>query len=253
MSRAGIKTIAATALLIFLSAAVSSWAFARKEEVCDVAADSALGVEDYATAVTLHRKLLGSHPNDALAHYHLGFAYGMLGRDADEISEYLAAVNLGFQKWDLFLNLGQAYLERHELAHATAALQTAASLGPEHAETHFNLALVYARRNRLPEALREITASRRLAPEDLDAGNTNAIICAEMDDLSCAQDTWTDLIQRAPDYAPARRNIVILRRRTTLIVQSKQHQELPDSQPEVTAGHVVGGQFFEDLLTKTSR
>jgi tetratricopeptide (TPR) repeat protein len=236
MSRAGTKTIAATALLIFLSGAVSSRATALDKEVCDVAADSALGVEDYATAVTLHRKLLSSHPNVALAHYHLGFAYGMLGREADEISEYHAAVNLRLQKWDLFLNLGLAYLGQHELASATAALETAASLGPEHPETHFNLAVVYERQNRLPDALREITVSRGLAPDDLDAANTNAIICAELDDLACAHDIWTSLIQRAPDYAPARSNVVILRRRTTLIVQSRQHRGLPYSQRD-TAGH----------------
>jgi Flp pilus assembly protein TadD len=163
--------------------------------VCDVTADFALGREDYSTAVTLHRELLSSHPNDALAHYHLGFAYGMVGRAGEEISEYLAAVNLGLDKWDLFLNLGLAFLGQHELAKATAALETAVLLGPEHAETHFNLALVYERQNRLQEALQEITTSRRLAPEDLDAANTNGIICAEMGDLSCAHDVWTHLVQ----------------------------------------------------------
>jgi Tfp pilus assembly protein PilF len=87
--------------------------------------------------------------NDALAHYHLGFAYGMVGRDAEEISEYLWAAKLGLHRWDLFLNLGLAYLEQHQLSNATAALETAVFLGPEHPETHFNLATVYERERRL--------------------------------------------------------------------------------------------------------
>ncbi len=213
MSRVATKVRSATVLLILLSAVVvSTRAAAADEEVCDGPADFALGREDYASAVTLHHKHLSSHPSDALAHYHLGFAYGMLGRPADEISEYLAAVNLGLHKWDLFLNLGLAYLEQKQLAEATRALETAALLGPEHAETHFNLALAYERRKSLGQALREIRVSRRLAPNDPDAANTNGIICAEMGNFSCANDVWTHLVQAAPDYAPARANLAMLTR-----------------------------------------
>ncbi len=89
----------------------------------------------------------------------------MLGRDPEEVSEYLMAARLGLKNWDLFLNLGLAYLGQREFARATEALETAVSLGPQHAEAHFNLAIVYENQNRLREALREITAARHLAPE----------------------------------------------------------------------------------------
>jgi Flp pilus assembly protein TadD len=211
MLRLGIKKQAAIALLIFASAIIiSTRAAAADSEACNVPADFALGEEDYPTAITLHRNFLISHPDDALAHYHLGFAYGMLGRRADEISEYLAAQRLHLKKWDLFLNLGLAYLEQQQLVNAAGALETAASIGPEHAETHFNLAIVYERQKRLDEALREITVSRRLAPDDPDAANTNAIICAEMGNLACARDIWTHLVQTAPSYAAARANLAML-------------------------------------------
>jgi tetratricopeptide (TPR) repeat protein len=204
-------TFIASALLTLLSAAYSSGALAADREICDIPADSALGQEDYATAATLHRRFLSVHPNDALAHYHLGFAYGMMGHRADEITEYLAAERLGLNKWDLFLNLGRAFLEQNQLPNAVGALETAISLDPKHAEAHYNLALVYERQSRLAEALEEITASRRLAPEDLDAANTNGIICAEMGNLSCARDVWTHTLEVAPDYSPARTNLVMLK------------------------------------------
>jgi len=203
-------TVTATALLIVLSAAATGMAAAADEQICDVTADFALGVEDYPRAIILHRKLLESHRNDALAHYHLGFAYGMVGQRAEEVTEYLEAAALGLHKWDLFLNLGLAYLEQQQLAKAAAAFETAVSLGPEHAETHLNLAIVYERERKLREALQEITASRRLAPEDPEAGNTNAIICAEMGDLACARDIWITLVRTVPDYTPARANLLIL-------------------------------------------
>lgn len=51
------------------------------------------------------RNLTTRSPN-----YHLGFAYGMSRRRADEINEYLMAARLGVHNLDLFLNLGLSSL-----------------------------------------------------------------------------------------------------------------------------------------------
>ncbi len=200
---------AITLVLLFLCVA-SSWATAPDDEICDVNADFALGLENYPTAIELHRNFLHAHNDNALAHYHLGFAYGMTGRSTDEIGEYLTAARLGLDKWDLFLNLGLAYLGGNEWSRAISTLQTAVLLGPDHAEAHFNLAIAYERSHRLPEALQEITASLHLAANDLDEHNTKAIICAEAGNLICARDEWVHLVQVAPDYTPARVNLAIL-------------------------------------------
>jgi tetratricopeptide (TPR) repeat protein len=204
--------LATAALLLVFSALTSSAAVKPDESVCDVAADLALGLSDYSTAIELHRGLLLSEGNNARAHYHLGFAYGMMGRTAKEISEYRAAIGLGLKNWDLFLNLGLAYFDRHELENATAAFETAVALGPQLAETHFNLAVAYERENRLHEALKEIVVSLSLAPDNMDAANTDAIICARMGNLMSARDIWKQLVQAAPDYAPARTNLAMLNR-----------------------------------------
>ena len=202
--------IAAITLALLLLWITSSQATASKDEICDVNADLALGLEDYPAAITLHRKVLLVHSDNALAHYHLGFAYGMTGHSRDEISEYLAAAKLGLSKWDLFLNLGLAYLGRDDWPKAINALRTAVLRGPDHPEAHFNLAIAYERGNRLREALQEIMVSLRLAPLDPDEGNMKAIICAELGDLICARDEWAHLVQVAPAYAPARVNLGIL-------------------------------------------
>jgi Flp pilus assembly protein TadD len=206
-------SILAAALLVFSSATASGLP-ARKADrlVCDVAADNALAAEDYPSAIDLHRKLLRLEKNNALAHYHLGFAYGMTGNVSKEINEYRTAISLGLNVWDLYLNLGLAYYDQNNLLGATAALGTAVLFGPEHAETHFNLAVVYERENRLPEALQEIISALALEPTDLDAANTYAIICARMGNLVGARDIWTQLVRTAPDYAPAGSNLAILNR-----------------------------------------
>jgi tetratricopeptide (TPR) repeat protein len=213
VSRLGIGLrllFAAIAPAVFLPCVASSWAAASKEEICDVDADFALGLGDYPAAITLHRNVLRAHNDNALAHYHLGFAYGMTGRKGDEINEYLAAARLGLDKWDLFLKLGLAYLGQNDGPKAIKTLQTAVLLGPHHPEAHFNLAIAYEKGNRLREALQEIIISLHQAPEDPDERNTKGIICAELGNLVCARDEWAHLVQAAPNYAPARVNLAIL-------------------------------------------
>src|SRR5260370_42488188 len=64
-------------------------------EICDAKADYSLGVEDYPETAKLHRLLVAANPNDALAHYHLGFANGILGRHGEELGECARAAPRG--------------------------------------------------------------------------------------------------------------------------------------------------------------
>jgi len=198
-----------TVALVF-AGVTSSWAAGSKEGICDVNADFELWLEDDPAAIALHRKVLRAHQESGLAHYHLGFAYGMTGRTTGEIREYLVAVRLGLDKWDLFLNLGLAHLAQKDWPNAIKALQIAVLLGPDHPEAHFNLAIAYEMSGRLRESIQEITASLHLAPKDPEERNAKAIICAKEGDLVCARDEWTHLTQVEPDYIPARVNLAIL-------------------------------------------
>ncbi len=93
-------------LLLCLSTACVASAVGGQEEICDVTADYALGLEDYPEAMSLHREVVRQHPDDALAYYHLGFAEGMMGDKRAELREYQLAATLGLRTWDLFLNIG---------------------------------------------------------------------------------------------------------------------------------------------------
>src|SRR5271166_6574208 len=161
-----------------------------EEQVCDVRADYALGFQNYAEAIRLHEDFLASHPDDALAHYHLGFAYSVTGRRTKELREYHKAVALKLDQWDLFLNLALADLEGGDLGKAIDALRTAAKLGPDHEEAPFDLALAYQQADRLPEALQEISTALFLEPKDPEARNMQAVIYAELGDLHLAREEW---------------------------------------------------------------
>ncbi len=202
--------ITAAIFVASLSIGSKSIAGVPQEGVCDVGADYCLGIEDYMDAIRLHREILSKDPHNALAHYHLGFAEGMIGDRMEEIGEYRQAAALGLRNWDLFLNLGLAQFERGDLKAARDSLLEAVVLGGEHPESHFNLALVDERCELLAEAEQETRASLLLSPEEPDALNLLAVIYAEEGKVARAAEIWLVLSQDEPDYEPAHRNLTIL-------------------------------------------
>ena len=199
-----------------------------EQQVCDVAADYALGVEDYSDAIRLHTEVVRERPDDALAHYHLGFAEGMIGDKTAEIREYQRAEELGLRNWDLFLNMGLALLENGDLEAATDSLRRSVLLGENHSESHFNLALVYERRGLLADAEREMLASLRLNPGQPDARNSLGVIYAEEGKNRGASQVWRELAREMPDYEPARRNLELLGRRMEIARrETRGHSEQP--------------------------
>jgi Flp pilus assembly protein TadD len=200
----------AAILVLSLSIGCNAIAGRAEEQVCDVGADYTLGVEDYPEAIRLHREVVRKHPDNALAHYHLGFAQGMMGNKRAEIREYQRAEALGLRNWDLFLNLGLAQLENGDLDAATDSLRRAVLLGEKHSESHFNLALVDERRGMLADAEHETLVSLRLNPGQPDARNLLGVISAQEGKTVRASLIWRELAHYVPDYEPARKNLALL-------------------------------------------
>ena len=219
---------AAAILLLSPSIACIARAGGGEQQVCDVAADYALGVENYSEAIRLHAEVVRERPDNALAHYHLGFAEGMVGDKTAEIREYQHAEELGLRNWDLFLNMGLAQLENGDLDAATDSLRRAALLGENHSESHFNLALVYERRGLLADAEREMLASLRLNPGQPEARNSLGVIYAEEGKNGGASLVWRELARDMPDYEPARRNLELLGSRIEIARgETRRHSEQP--------------------------
>ena len=202
---------AAVLLLAFsLGIARNAAAGSGEQQVCDVRADYALGVENYSEAIRLHSEVVRERPDDALAHYHLGFAQGMMGNRTAEVREYQRASALGLRNWDLFLNLGLAQLGNGDVDAATDSLRQAVFLGENHSESHFNLALVYERRGLHADAEREMLASLQLNPGQPDAQNALGVIYAQEGKTVSASLVWRELVREVPDYQPARTNLALL-------------------------------------------
>lgn len=224
--RPGICLLALIALVLQspIGARASAQSSSSDEQVCDPLADYFLGMEDYPEAIRRHRVVIDNDPTNALAHYHLGFAYGVVGQHREELAEYQKAIGLGLNDWQLFLNLGLLYLESGQTRDATEVLRLAALLGPERPETHFNLALAYEKRGALAQAEQEALLSLRIDPSQPDARNTLGAIYAEEGNYVRASQEWNELVGEIPDYTPARTNLAILQH-----VQSSGSKGAPDS------------------------
>jgi tetratricopeptide (TPR) repeat protein len=194
------------------NAAADTGGATGNDQVCNATADYFLGAEDYREAIATHQRVLAAHPDDALAYYHLGFAFGMTGDRIDEIADYRKAAALGLRQWDLYLNLGRALLEANDYDAASTALITAVALAPERPESHFNLALAYERRGMFAVAQEQLQASLQLDPKQPDARNMMGLIYAEERDFSRARQIWNGLVRAEPDFEPARTNLAILDR-----------------------------------------
>ena len=210
MRRIALIIVAATTLL--LSRPIPNDAIARgtEQQICDVGADYSLAVEDYSEAIRRHLDVVREHPDNALAHYHLGFALGIVGDRMAEVKEYQRAAALGLRSWDLFLNLGLAELEDGDLDAATKSLQRAVLFGADHSESHFNLALVDERRGMLVDAEHETLAALQLDPQQPDARNLLGVIYAQEGKAESASRVWHELVRDVPEYEPALANLAIL-------------------------------------------
>jgi len=208
--RIALVIVAVSSLLFSLRIPNDAIAGGTEQPVCDARADYFLGVEEYSEAIPLHLEVVRKHPDNAVAQYHLGFAFGMVGDRGAEVTEYQRAESLGLTSWDLFLNLGLAQLENGDLDAATGGLRRAVLFGENHPESHFNLALVEERREMLADAEHEILASLLLNPGQPDARNLLGVIYAQKGETSRASQIWRDLVRDVPDYQPARTNLETL-------------------------------------------
>ncbi|HUN57346.1 MAG TPA: tetratricopeptide repeat protein, partial [Candidatus Binataceae bacterium] len=181
------------------------------QAVCDPLADYYLGMEDYPDAIRRHREVIQRDPGNALAHYHLGFAYGAIGDHHDELDQYQKAIALGLNDWQLFLNLGLLYADDGRVGSAVDLMRLATLLGPYRPETHFNLGLLDERLGLYQPAEQEMLLSLRLDPDQLDARNQLGVIYAEEGNYRRAREEWTDLLTADPQYSPAHANLELLR------------------------------------------
>jgi tetratricopeptide (TPR) repeat protein len=193
---------------LLLSAGCSKGRFGKRTAIdktwaCDEEADDAMQQGAYGPGILLHQRLLQEEPENALAVYHLGYAYGQIGDHLKEAFHYEKAIALGFRENRIFFNLGMAYGELNQGQKAIRAFKKALDIDPDSADNHFGLAMAYQRTFADKLAEEEFLRAIDIAPEHLDARLYLSILYADMGDLQKAGGQLRKILEIDPTHKMA--------------------------------------------------
>ena len=87
---------------------------------------------DVLAAVDAYKKYLGSHEDDAEAHYNLGQTYANLGNYSEAIRQYRVATKLKTDDPDIYYDLGVAHTKLAQYDQAVAAFSKSLEIDPDY-------------------------------------------------------------------------------------------------------------------------
>jgi len=179
---------------------------AEKNWVCDNEADEAMKRQDYEMAIPLHERFLENHPENALALYHLGYAYGQTGDHLKEVSYYEKAISYGFKNDFIFYNLGMAYADLNELEKSVGAYKKALEIDPYSADIHFELAMTYYQMGIADkQAEEEFLNAIKIDPEHVDARLYLSLLYRELGEIRKAAEQLHKVLEIDPNNSGAQK------------------------------------------------
>lgn len=165
---------------------------------CDKEADEAILHNDYEAGILLHQRLLEREPENALALYHLGYAYGQTGDHLREVSYYENAIAHGFREESIFFNMGMAYCELHKTPKAIRAFKEGLGIYPDSADNHFGLGLAYQVRLANSLAEKEFLEAIKIDPKHVDARLSLSILYVDWGELQKAEGQLRKVLEIDP-------------------------------------------------------
>jgi tetratricopeptide (TPR) repeat protein len=166
------------------------------------AAQDAMDRKDFEAAVTNLQDYLAKKPDDAAAHFQLGYAYTALHRPADAKAEYERAVSLKPDMPEAQLNLGLTLLDTNPSA-AIPPLQKAADLAPDQARPKFLLGAAFERSNKLALAIEQYQAAERIDDKDFEIHFALGRALLRSERAADAEPEFHAALELRSDYAPA--------------------------------------------------
>ncbi len=175
------------------------------QTICDKEADLHLEKGNWDRAIELHERIIREKPTLALAHYHLGYAYGFKEEHDREVEEYEKAMQLGLRKFDLFYNAGMAYAEYlGDYDKALDVFKEAERIDPKNGEIHYALGLAYWFKEAESEAVREFLKTVNLNPEHIEAHALLGEIYTRRGQYDFAKAEWERVLELDPTNEMAR-------------------------------------------------
>lgn len=167
-----------------------------------VQGQTALDKKDYAAAADIFRKYLAQKPDDAYAHFQLGYAYTALQQFDEAKDEYGKAASLDPGMAAAHLNLGLILLDKDPAA-AVEPLRKAAELLPDQARPRFFLGWALERANQLDGAIKEYEQAERLDAKNFDIHLSLARALLASNRAPEAEAEFRSALAIKPDSSPA--------------------------------------------------
>jgi Flp pilus assembly protein TadD len=209
-----------------------------------VEAYDAVEKKEFERAIPLLEKYLRERPNDAAAHFQLGYAYVGLNRAAEAKEEFARAAELNPGLAAAHLNLGLLLLEDSP-AEAEAALARAVELDGKHARSHYLLGLARERNGKAEAAVESYRMALALESNNVTARVALGRVLLGLGRAREAEEEFRAALEAQTELAEARLGLA-----ESLIAQDK----LSEAAPELEAylrqrpdDHSSRGQFASVL------
>jgi Flp pilus assembly protein TadD len=176
---------------------------------------AALQKKDYEAAAQLFRQYLAAKPDDATAHFELGYACTALERWPEARAEYEKAVALDPKMVEAQLNLGLVLLPRDPAA-AVAPLQKAVALAPDKARPHLLLGKALEASGKLAQAGEQYQAAAKLDADNPEVHQALAQSLLALHQPAQAEAEFRRALAHAPNSLPAHLGLV-----DSLVAQDK--------------------------------
>ena len=135
------------------------------QQVLLTQAEEAIEKKDFSRAVEVLQKYLAEKPDDAYAHFQLGFAYDRMAKYDEAMAEYRRSIELDSKLAAAYQNLG-AILVKQKPEEARQLLATAAQLQPGNIEVTFLRGIAEEGLDREEQAIEYFRQAARARPDN---------------------------------------------------------------------------------------
>jgi Flp pilus assembly protein TadD len=166
-------------------------------------ANDAIDKMDFAAALDPLQKYIAQRPDEAYAHFQLGYAYVGLKRSEDAAREFSRATVLDPKMAAAYQNLGLVLMDSDPAAAANAFLH-AAELQPAESRPRYLAGVCLERAGKFPEAIEQYRAALSLSPKDYEAHFALARTLLRSNDAASAEVEFRAAIETRGEVPAAR-------------------------------------------------
>lgn len=111
------------------------------------------------------------NPTFSIGHFNLGGALAAQGRNEEAIAQYLLAIKINPNYDDAYYNLANLLMKHGKIEEAVDSYRQAVKVNPDHFEAHCNLAGAFVKQSKLDQAIEHLREAVRINPSSFAALN----------------------------------------------------------------------------------